>query len=589
MTSAVSAEHADEADRATGETGGEGRQQREPDRVRQSLGDGRAARLVELLALLPALAMTIEVSRAPQLQMLDYWHVLLRITNPDGSLNLLGTRHLQNEHPLVLPSLFYWLDARIFDGDNRVLGYLTVVFALLTVLLLRAALPTSLPPMVRACTVVAGSAMAYSLHGLHNFALGMSGTAWLLANLLVVAALLLGMRGQWWAAWFAGLLASISYGTGFAVWPAFFVLATLNRDRWWKRLMPVGIGLVVAILWLLARPGVNPGATPASDPGTLLFTFLTVVGHLWTAGLVPGIAAIAGMGILLGYVGLLTTRAARSNHLRFWWALACHGLLASAMIGLARIDFGTDFGLSSRYASLSMLCSLPLLVILTSTVASVVRRRGTPRLTTPRIAIVVLAVGLLGFVLGAPSAASVRSALREVPLQAVAMRAGVNDALGNRLPPDAKLNPRLEAMGHYPFSEDFTLGCGGPEFGDKLDRAAMSPLPAADTRDKHAPAGWQDGLEEREKGTAVLIRGWAYSMDDPVKCAVYVDSSGTITGGGQYHQRRPDVPASLDWVPVDVGFVVIAPADPDGRVAIVLESGRAFWLPGTKPADTPPN
>lgn len=553
-----------------------------PERLQQPrrwLDDSRIAYAVEALAVLPVVAMLIEVARSPRLQMLDYWHVLLRITNPDGSLHLAGFRFLQNEHPLMVPSVFYWLDAKLFAGDNRVLGYLTVVVAVATVLLLRAALPTSLPAIVRASIVVGSSALIFSLHGLHNFALGMSGVAWLTANLIVVAALLLGVRGRWWLAWIAGGIACMSYGTAFAVWPALTLLAFTRKEPWWKRLAPVGLFVVTIVVWQLLRPDVGPGSRPASDIGTFGYTFLTVIGHLWTST-EAGIAVFAGVVMLFGYGALLTVPAARERHLWFWWALALHAVLASAMIAAARIDFGVDFGLSSRYTSLSALASVPLLVIL----VSVLHRRA--REAAPRLAVAAVAVGLAGFMLGSPAATSVRSALSEVPLQAVAMRAGVGDQYGARLPAAAVLNPRLEAMGHYPFSDDFTLGCGGPELGTVLDRDGMKRLPMADKKDKTKPAGWVDKVEARKD--ASLVRGWATGIDDPVRCVVYIDATGKITGGGQYHLPRPDVSRALTWLPGDTGFAVIAPTDPEGRVVVILNSGRKLWLPATTDAEDAP-
>ena len=547
--------------------------------TRRRFDDRRVAYAVEALAALPVIAMLIEVSHSPRLQMLDYWHVLLRITNPDGSLHPSGFLSLQNEHPLMVPSVFYWLDAKLFAGDNRVLGYLTVVVAVATVLLLRAALPKSLPAILRACIVAGSSALVFSLHGLHNFTLGMSGVAWLTANLIVIAALLFGARGRWWLAWVVGGIACMSYGTAFAVWPALTLLAFLRKESWWKRLAPVGLFAVTIVVWQLLRPDVGPGSRPASDVGTFGYTFLTVLGHLWTST-EAGIAVFAGVLILFGYGALMTMPAARTKHLWFWWALALHAVLASAMIAAARIDFGVDFGLSSRYTSLSVLATVPLLVIL----VSVIHERA--REAAPRLAVAALAVGLGGFMLGSPQATSVRTALSEIPLQAVAMRAGVGDQYGARLPSAAVLNPRLERMGHYPFSDDFTLGCGGPELGTVLDRDGMERLPVADKKDKTTPAGWVDKVEARKD--ASLVRGWATGVDDPVRCVVYIDATGKITGGGQYHLPRPDVARTLTWLPGDTGFAVIAPTDPEGRVVVILNSGRKLWLPATTDAEDAP-
>lgn len=569
MSTGVSVEHTDAVENRT--------ERLSP--ARRWSDNRRIAYAVEALAALPVIAVLFEVYRSPRLQMLDYWHVLLRITNPDGSFHPSGLRFLQNEHPLMIPSIFYWLDAKLFAGDNRVLGYLTVVVAVLTVLVLRAALPKSLPPVVRACLTVAISALVFSLHGLHNFAIGMSGTAWLGANLIAVVALVLGVRGHWWFAWGAGILACMSYGTAFAVWPALSLLAFMRGERWWRRLMPLGVGILVIVGWWFLRPEVGPGGRPANDVGTLGYTFLTVLGHLWTAN-TAGTAVLAGAVILFGYAALLTVPAARVRHLWFWWALGLHAVLASGMIAAARIDFGSDFGLSSRYTSLSVLASVPLIVI----VVSVGYRRASA--AAPRFAVAALAAGLAGFMLGSPTATSVRNGLSEIPLQAVAMRAGVGDQYGARLPAAKVLNPRLEAMGHYPFSDDFTLGCGGPELDTTLPLDEMSRLPAADRSHKNQPAGWVDRVEARKD--ASLVRGWATGVGDPVRCVVYTDATGKITGGGQYHLPRPDVARALSWLPADTGFAVIAPTDPEGRVVVILNSGRRLWLPATTDAGDAP-
>ncbi|MGH3515908.1 MAG: hypothetical protein ACRDQ7_00510, partial [Haloechinothrix sp.] len=323
------------------------------------------ARLIEIAAVLPLITTLVEVARSPRLQFLDYWWVLLRITHLDGSLYVPGLRFLQNEHPLVLPSLLYWADARLFEGDNRALGYLVVLIGGATVLVLRAALPKSLPPVLRASIVLAGSFLVFSLHGLHNFTRSMSGIAWLGANLLVIAALLLAVRGRWAPAWGLGLLACVTYGTAFPVWPALALVATMNGEPRWRRIAPLGIGAGVVLTWLsLNEQGLAPGHEPANDFGTLLFRFLTVIGHLWTAESVA-LAAIAAVALLAVYAVLLTNRVARGPQLRFWWALAAHALMACGMIAMARIDYGAEAGLFSRYTSVSVLAALPALVLLT--------------------------------------------------------------------------------------------------------------------------------------------------------------------------------------------------------------------------------
>ena len=438
-------------------------------RLRERATDKRLARLVEVLAVLPLIATVLDILKAPKLQYTDYWYVLLRITDPDGSLHLPGMRVLQNEHPLMLPGFLYWLDARFAGGDNRILGLLVVAIAAATILLLRTALPKTLPPLFRAGLVVGASALVFSPHGLHNFVRAMSGSAWLTANLLVVAALLLAYHRKWWPAWIVGVLACMSYGTAFAVWPAFALMATIGKEKLWRRLLPLGVGVLVVITWMALKPAVDPGGSPANDAASFLYTLFAVIGHLWT-GESAGFAVFAGVLVVGIYCWLVTNPVTRSPRLRFWWALAVHAFLASAMIAAARIDFGADFGLSSRYTSLSVLMAVPAMVL----VAVVVQQAGA-RAQHAWLAAVL--VGILGFTLGSPTASTIRSQNAEHPLQAFALRAGLGDAYGAVLPPAKDLVPRLEAMDHYPFNDDFTLGCGGPEFGDSLDLDEMTPLP----------------------------------------------------------------------------------------------------------------
>lgn len=552
----------------------EDEEERRPTGWRRFATVDRLARALEVLALVPAIATLLEVAAGQRLQYTDFWYVLLRVTTGDGGLYVPGMRVLQNEHPLMLPSVLYWLDAKLANGDNRVLGYLVVVVAAVTVLLLRAALPKTLPPLLRAGIVVAASALVFSPHGLHNFVRAMSGSAWLTANLLVVVGLLLAYQRKWWLAWLFGLLACMSYGTAFAIWPAFALMATMGRERLWRRLLPLGVGLLVVLVWIGLRPAVDPGGQPAHDLASLLYTLFAVIGHLWTADN-AGVAVFAGVVVVAVYGWLTTNRVARDRDLRFWWALACHAFFASAMIAAARIDFGSDFGLSSRYTSLSVLMAVPAIVLVAVVVVHAHRERAM------KFAIVAMALGVVGFTLGSPTAATIRSQDAEHQLQAIALRTGIGDAFGAKLPPAKGLVPRLKAMGLYPFSDDFTLGCDGPELGTKLDNAKMTALPPADARNPRVAAGSVDKVEPKNAG--VIVRGWATGVEDPVRCAVVVDTTGTVTGGGLTHLSRPDVTSRLSGIAADVGFSVIAPANKADRVVIILESGEMRWLPAQAP------
>jgi hypothetical protein len=545
--------------------------------LRRRLTERTIARLVELLALVPPIAMVFEVARSGKLQWLDYWYVLIRIAHSDGSFRPRGLLTPQNEHPLMIPGALYWLDARLADGDNRVLGYLVIVVAAISVLLLRAALPHTLPPVVRAGIVVAASGLVFSLQGLHMFVRSMSGSAWLTANLLVIAALVLASRRKWWAAWVVGILATASYGTAFALWPALAVLATLHKERWRTRLIPLGIGVVVVGIWYILKPTVWVGGAATHDIGSLIYTFLSIVGKMWTADN-AGFAVIAGALMLVVYAVLTTNKAAREPGLRFWWALTVYAVLACGMIAMARVDFGADFGLSSRYSSLAVLVSIPLIVLLSVVLYKGVRRNGQ------KIAITAVALGVLGFALGLPTAALIRNQITEHPLEAVAMVAGYGDEMGPILPPEKYLRVTLEALHHYPFNGSFSLGCGGPELGSKIDLGATTALPKPGARSPDGAAGIVDFVDPR--GEASIVSGWATGGTggpgdplDQVRCTLVVDGDGKVVGGGVSRMTRSEVTARYWDLPPDVGFKVIGPVTDETRIVVVYDSGAMRWLP----------
>ncbi len=535
--------------------------------------------LVASFAAVPIASTLGEVLRAGRLQHIDYLFLLTRITNPDGTLKPFDpANYLSNEHMLGLPSLIYLANIELFAGDNRMLGVFVVAVAALTVVALGAALPRTLPPLSRAGLVVAISALVFSLHGLWNFTRAMSGTAWLTANLIVVVALLLAARGRWWPAWGLALLASLTYGTAFAVWPVLALLAVVRREPWWRRLLPLAVGAVIMVLWLGIRGAPPQATTSSSDLGSLLYYFLAIVGKLWTVD-DGGVAAAAGAAILAGYAALATSKTARDPRLWFWWALAGHAFLGAVMVTVTRVDYGGEVGLSTaRYTSVAVLMAVPAIVLLATVVHHRADRWGY------RIAGVTIVVGVLGYSLGAPYAREERAANEEHFLEAVAVRGGFSDAY-RRYPLARELGPRLRALGHYPFTDDFTLGCDGPELGSELDRDAMAPLAATiGNKRSRGPAGAVEWMEPNEPapffhGKAVpVLHGWAYDITDPVRCVVIVDGEGEVVGGGVSGVIRTDIALKYAGVAQDSGFAVIGPVDDDSRIVVIHDSGTMHWL-----------
>jgi hypothetical protein len=535
------------------------------------------ARLVEFLALVPAVAMTIEVAKAPELHFVDYWYALVRFVNLDGSLNFGGLWKSSNEHLIAVPSMLYYGDATLFGGNQRVLGYLDILIALATVVLIRYAIPKSLPVVVRASIVLASSALIYSLHGLHNFTHAMSGAAWLTANLISVGALLFAVKGKWWPAWGLALLGSITYGTAFAVWPSLALVAIMRKEPLWRRVLPLALGAVIVVGWMSVNHNAA-GSGTESDIGTAIYGLFAVIGHIWAAGN-TGMAVLAGAVIIAGYAAMATVKAAREPELRFWWALGCHGFFGSAMIAVSRIDFGLDYSQHSRYTSVSVLVSLPLLVLIGTVVHRFAARHWR------KVAVAFAVAGITGFALGVPTADTVRAEDADHEIKSVALRAGYLNAFGWALPPAGhQLVPRLEALGHYPFNDDFTLGCGGPELGDTIDLGGVDEMvPPEGGRTPASPAGTVDLVEE--KPGSRLVWGWATGVKDPVRCTVLVDSSGEVVGGGVSDRVRSDIAQQYLGINADTGFGMVGPDEDGLRVVVVLDSGAKRWMPAEVPDD----
>lgn len=540
-------------------------------RLRRFATTAWLARLIELLALVPVAAMTIEVARSPRLHFVDYWYALVRFVNLDGSLNIGGLFVSSNEHLIAVPSLMYYGDATLFGGDQRILGYVDIIIAIATVVLIRFAIPKSLPVVVRASIVLGASALIFSLHGIHNYTHSMSGAAWLTANLISIGALLFAVKGKWYPAWAMALLGSITYGTAFAVWPSLALIAIMRKEPIWRRLLPLVLGGAI-VLWWMGQNHDAVGSNTDSDIGAAIFGLFAVIGKIWTANN-TGFAVLAGAVILGAYGALATVKAARAPELRFWWGLACHAFFGAAMIAISRIDFGTDYSQHSRYTSVSVLISLPLLVIGGTVIHSFAARHWR------KLAVGFVVAGVAGFSLGVPTAEQVRAENIDHEVESVALRAGYLNAFGWALPPASRqLVPRLEVLGHYPFNDAFTLGCGGPELGDDIDLAGVQEMKAPATdRPPGQPVGVVDNVVPKPESQ--LVYGWATGGKDPVRCTVLVDSTGKVVGGGVSDRVRSDIAQQILGINADTGFAMVGPDDPDLRVVVILESGAKRWMP----------
>jgi hypothetical protein len=512
---------------------------------------------VELLAVLPALYMAWRVHRAPLMQYWDYWNAFYRITNPDGSPRWRGFLTYQNEHPFAVPSVIYYLAARFTDGNNRVLGYFVVVVAALSVLLLRSLLPDRWSPVTRAWLTVAMSFIVFCPAGLWNFTRGMSGTAWLTANLFAIAAILLANRRLTLLAVGAAGLSLLSYGTGFGAFVAVAAIALLRREAKWRWLLPLALLVAGGVIYLLTTPGGTSGGGVSRDLPLLASTFLSNLGLLW-APLDAQLSTICGAAglVLFALAASVGWRRRDLDDLVPWFALGGYAIVAAGLVSLGRSEALEGDGVLSRYASLPALFWIAVMIVVLRVLLA-----GQPIV----VGAILAAASVLVFYAAAPPLVVQARALDPAQnLLATAVRIDAADSFGPSFQRPDDVVPRLKALHDYPFSGRYSLGCGHLVPGDSIDVSEDRPLSPA--------AGRADF--DRVTRDARRLRGWLVSRDKPVRCVLVVDPGGTIVGGGFHGFDRPDVVRTVPGAGSSVGWEAVAPAaNSDATVVFGFDDG----------------
>lgn len=528
--------------------------------------------LLGALAVVPPMLMVREVLRAPRMHFFDYWWVLLDITRDDGSLRPEALLGFRNEHPFVLPSLLFWLSARYGNGLNQPLGLVIVAFGIGCVLLVWAMLPSRTGRWQRAGLVVAASVLVFNPHGLHNFVRSMSGASWLLAMLLVLLALFAAQRDHPVLAALAGITASISYGTSFAVWPALALVAWMrgNRRRWIAAPLVLG-GLVVGAWLVLRGPQGGGGSAPTDDPAQVLLTGLSMLGMLWTGteATTATLAAVAGLVLLAVLLPRVLHQPQDRRDSAVWWGLAVYAVGCAVMIAGSRAAFGDSAGLQSRYNSVAAALWIALLVIVVT---------WSPRPGLPSAALFGTILATVS--LGAPVAQSIRDDAPNQRLLAVAARIGVPDPFADRFPEPDRLLPRLSALGHYPYSDEFSLGCpDGVDIDSRVNTATWRS-PSVSSYREPRPGGFDVLLNvetDQVHGRARMVEGWAISGIERAQCVAVLDPEGTVVGGGVVDIPRPDAESETLGTEIGLGFRAVCRTDA-GPLRVAFRFPDGWWI-----------
>ncbi|WP_157357476.1 DUF2079 domain-containing protein [Amycolatopsis nigrescens] len=508
--------------------------------------------LLYLLAVCPLFLALLLALRAPRMHvLLDYWHVLAKITGDDGSLlpGMVFGYHL--DQPFVLPSLLFWADAAWFGGDNRVLTVLTVAMVAAVVVLLHLMLPATTAPVRKAALTAGFAFLLLSSHAAELWSQGTNGISWVPAVLLSVLAIALAHRGRFWPAVLAAAFGCLSFSAAFGAWFALALIFWLRRDARYKVLVPPVAGVLVLAFWFLTKPsGQQSLATSAFDPDGRLSVVLAAIGGLWSAD-VAVVAVLAG-GLTLALLVLpgrsAVLRRVHGEPLRTndsgWIGLAAYAVALAVMLGLGRTTAEApsgNAGLISRYVLVAALATCALLAL------AALHRPAVP---TRYVVIAVVAVGLVTHAIGGTKADAVRRAYEPLRTAAVALRLEAPEALA-ALHIQPSVIPAARALGGYPFTDDFTLGCHGLELGGHVELAQAWPSKGAVESD------------------GALLTGWATVSGSDVDCVLVTDEHGTVVGGGVTGLTRPGAPGGAGWQ------AVAAPGT--ARPQVLVSAGGALY------------
>ena len=422
-----------------------------------------------VLLALPVLRMIDIVLGGTALQHADYWIMLPDITTKSGGLDVGGLFVFQNEHPVVVAKLIYWLNIRLFAGSNIALGLIDIALVVGQLVIIALMLRRSAFDRLQALIVlVVASVLLFNLVGTWNFVKAMSGTAWLSANLFALAAVYLRGRDHRVWAGAAAVLTSISYGTGIAIWPALIVMGASRRpwrDAW--REWPYAIGALATFAWYQTGPAANDRSLSLYIVKVTAAIFGFVFGFDHELVRLIGYAGLVGIPLV---IGAMVARS-RMEGTSLWVGVATYGFVATTVIGFGRAEFTRAFGLQDRYYSLPALAWLGLFGL----VALAVQQLWAPpggegpgssrhRLTATALVAAMAVVVISGTAVAGRGHADALTAPDELQdMREIALRLGLADNSSYLVGGWAKigdLTPRLVKMGHYPFTDAWNRDCG---------------------------------------------------------------------------------------------------------------------------------
>lgn len=325
----------------------------------------------------------------------QWWNVEMVQMAFDGTLRIQDLWRLDNEHRVFFPNMLNVLMARLSHWNLAWESAASILFAVLTYLLIARALLRAEKDLAASGTLWVLpliACMLFSFNQWRNWMWGLHLMIFMAAFFLVATVVLLGAKELSWprfaAATLLAVLASYSFGSGIVVWPAGFILllpGLVRRPR---------TGGPKAGLWVLAACAtmaiyfIGYQATPASQDalnalasplryGAYILAYLGAPIFNYSPRL-SLIAGTLGLVLLIVLTHTLIRKQAIAPHIPApFLGMALLAIAIALLTGLKQSHEGIQQALSSRYITWPTLFWIALASLLyLATLASAER---TPR------------------------------------------------------------------------------------------------------------------------------------------------------------------------------------------------------------------
>ncbi len=515
----------------------------------------------------------------------DYWSSIADILSEDGFSTNIGdwfTRN--NEHYVILPKLVYAANIVITGGNNVILGVFAWFMALLQVLLLYHLIPVNKKqqPLLFTVLLFVIAVFIFSPRQAHNWILGMSGTAWISANLFSIAAIVmlqryaaLSNKVYLWVTLGLSLCAIVTYSTSLALFPTLVIAALLLKLRFQDQILIIVLGIMVVCLYFLAYTTL-PYDAPIQHSVSALVTYIFVfLGGLFTTeinyALISGVLGFVSSVVM---IASLYQKKSLGGIVIAWISIQLYVCANAVMAAVARSSYGIDQAFSSRYGSLPALFWLAWIMI---AVTLCMQQRLNYRKYSM---IILICIGgsiiINSYRVGVQVATPLLKRAQKKSLALASIYSQAYDikllkAVGTptiNYTEMKKVTKIFRATGHIPFNGLYK-DC--PEIGSKLTHIQLA--------DSTQYTGALDEINLLDH-KVIKVKGWAYNNGVAPACIVLTNQHNEVRGiasyGLEYFDVTPEVADELSGPMGWQGYGKVYKHDK--IIKVYMLTAKKFWI-----------